>query len=80
MRVQVLPHLEHWLEQNEQLKQTAPKQRWTAHRMRLELHGMGIEVAESTVRMLVLQRKQVRWETFVPLAFGPGERQAGLSG
>ncbi|CCF85907.1 IS21 family transposase [Nitrolancea hollandica] len=74
VRDQVLPHLERWLEQNEQLKRTAPKQRWTAHRMWLELRSMGIEVAESTVRMLVRQRKQVRRETFVPLAFGPGER------
>ena len=33
VRDQVLPYLERWLEQNEQLKRTAPKQRWTAHRM-----------------------------------------------
>ncbi|MDQ3930164.1 MAG: IS21 family transposase [Chloroflexota bacterium] len=70
----VLPYVERWLEQNEQLRRTAPKQQWTAHRMWVELRSMDIEVSESTVRLLVRQRKKARREAFVPLDFGPGER------
>ncbi len=70
----VVPHIERWLAQNEHLKRSAPKQCWTAHRMWTELHSMGISVAESTVRLLVRQRKRASKEVFVPLTFGPGER------
>lgn len=70
----VLPHIERWLAENEQLKRTAPKQQWTAHRMWTELQGMGIDVAESTVRLLVRKLRKVRREAYVPLEFGPGER------
>lgn len=70
----VVPHIERWLAENEQLKRTAPKQQWTAHRMWLELQSMQIPVAESTVRLLVRQRKRVAKEVFVPLDFAPGER------
>ncbi|MDQ5852928.1 MAG: IS21 family transposase [Chloroflexota bacterium] len=70
----VVPHIERWLAENEQLKRTAPKQQWTAHRMWRELQAMQIAVAESTVRLLVRQRKRVAKEVFVPLDFAPGER------
>ncbi|HEV2123209.1 MAG TPA: IS21 family transposase, partial [Chloroflexota bacterium] len=70
----VVPYIEQWLAQNEQLKWTAPKQQWTAHRMWVELGRMGIMVAESTVRLYVRQRKQRAKEVFIPLAFAPGER------
>lgn len=70
----VVPHIERWLAQNEHLKRSAPKQCWTAHRMWTELQRMGIAVAESTVRLLVRQRKRVVKEVFVPLTFDPGER------
>ncbi len=70
----VAPHIERWLAQNEQHKRSAPKQCWTAHRMWTELQSMGIAVAESTVRLLVRQRKRVSKEVFVPLTFDPGER------
>lgn len=69
----VVPYIEHWLAQNEHLKRTAPKQRWTAHRMWVELARLGIPVAESTVRLYVRQRKARAKEVFVPLAFAPGE-------
>lgn len=70
----VLPYIEGWLSENEQLRRTAPKQRWTAHRMWVELRAMGVEVSESTVRLLVRRRRETRTEAFVPLQFGPGER------
>ncbi len=69
----VVPHIERWLTENEQLKRTAPKQQWTAHRMWVELGRMGITVAESTVRLYVRQRNQRTKEVFVPLTFAPGE-------
>ncbi len=69
----VVPYIERWLTENEQLKRTAPKQRWTAHRMWVELRSIGISVAESTVRLYVRQRKQRTKAVFVPLVFAPGE-------
>lgn len=69
----VVPYVERWLTENEQLKRTAPKQQWTAHRMWVELARLGIAVAESTVRLYVRQRKPRVKEVFVPLAFAPGE-------
>ena len=43
----VLPHIEGWLQENVRLQRWAPKQRWTAHRMWVELNQLGILVAES---------------------------------
>jgi transposase len=75
----VLPHIEGWLQENARLQRWAPKQRWTAHRMWVELHQMGVVVAESTVRQRVRERKIARREisqakAYVPLAFAPAER------
>lgn len=75
----VLPPIEGWLQENAQLQRWAPKQRWTAHRMWVELHRMGLSVAESTVRQLVRERRIDRQETtqakaYMPLAFAPAER------
>ncbi len=75
----VLPHIESWLQENTRLQRWAPKQRWTAHRMWVELNQMGLVVAESTVRQLVRERKIARREitqakAYVPLAFAPAER------
>src|SRR5437868_7961605 len=74
VREQILPELEHWLSENERLQRIAPKQRWTAHRMWLELQSRGIEVGESTVRHLVRTLRPRRQQAYVPLRFEPGER------
>ncbi len=77
-RERIHPHIEGWLAENERLQRWAPKQRWTAQRMWVELRGMGIVVAASTVRQVVRacrqQRQQVKAQAYVPLAFEPGER------
>lgn len=75
----VLPHIEEWLHENTRLERWAPKQRWTAHRMWVELWQKGIVVAESTVRQLVREQRVKRREVslataYVPLAFAPAER------
>lgn len=74
VREQIQPHIEGWLKENERLQRIAPKQRWTAHRMWLELRTMGIAVAESTVRLAVRTSRPQRQPGFVPLHFEPGER------
>lgn len=79
VRDAVLPHLEAWLRENARLQRWAPKQRWTAHRMWVELRQMGIGVAESTVRQLVRELRLARRElnpahAYIPLAFAPAER------
>jgi transposase len=79
VRDQVLPHIEGWLQENVRLQHRAPKQRWTAHRMWVELRQMGIAAAESTVRQLVRERRVARREVakakaYVPLSFAPAER------
>lgn len=79
VRDQIAPHIEGWLEENVRLRVRAPKQRWTAHRMWLELCQMGIAVAESTVRQRVRERRVARREVaqaqaFVPLSFTSAER------
>src|SRR5262245_2885780 len=80
VRDAVLAHLEGWLRENAQLQRRAPKQRWTAHRMWVELRRKGIAVAESTVRQLV---RELRAQTeaspraaraFIPLTFAPAQR------
>jgi transposase len=77
-RERIQPHIEGWLAENERLQRWAPKQRWTAQRMWVELRGMGIAVAASTVRQVVRacrkQRQQTKAKAYVPLAFEPGER------
>ena len=74
VRDQILPHIEGWLKENERLQRIAPKQRWTAHRMWLELRAMGITAAESTVRQVVRRCRPYRRQAFIPLSFEPGER------
>jgi transposase len=79
VRDQIVPHIEGWLEENARLGQRAPKQRWTAHRMWVELSQMGIAAAESTVRQLVRERRMARCalagaKAYVPLTFTPAER------
>jgi transposase len=79
VRDQIAPHIEGWLEENVRLRARAPKQRWTAHRMWVELCQMEIAVAESTVRQCVRERRVARREVaqakaFVPLSFAPAER------
>lgn len=79
VRDQIMPHIEGWLEENVRLRARAPKQRWTAHRMWVELCQMGIAVAESTVRQLVRERRVARREVaqakaYIPLSFAPAER------
>jgi transposase len=80
VRAAVLPHLETWLRENVQLQRRAPKQRWTAHRMWVELREKGIVVAESTVRQLVRElRAQGQADrgiarAFIPLTFAPAQR------
>src|SRR5215469_13736916 len=73
-----LPHIRGWLHENEWLQRWKPKQQWTAQRMWLELQRLGIPAGASTVRQLVRRERertqQERRPTFVPLAFGPGER------
>jgi hypothetical protein len=56
------------------LRRVAPKQRWTGHRMWVELQRLGVRIAEPTVRGLVRVCRQRPQEAFVPLAFRPGER------
>jgi transposase len=74
VRDQILPYLEHWLAENQRLQRIAPKQRWTAHRMWVELCALGITVGESTVRHIVLSLRPRRQSAYVPLRFDPGER------
>jgi len=74
VRDQIQPHLERWLAENERLQRIAPKQRWTAHRMWMELCTIGIPAAESTVRHLVRTLRPRRQQAYVPLQFDPGER------
>jgi transposase len=69
-----LPHIEGWLKENEWLERWAPKQRWTAHRMWMELRKLGISIGESTVRMYVQEKRKPAKSAFVPLDFAPGER------
>src|SRR5215472_9714093 len=69
-----LPHIEGWLKENEWLERWAPKQRWTAHRMWMELRKLGISIGESTVRMYVQEKRKPTKSAFVPLDFAPGER------
>jgi len=69
-----LPHIEGWLKENEWLERWAPKQRWTAHRMWVELRQLGIPIAESTVRLFVQEKRKPTKSAFVPLDFAPGER------
>jgi len=52
-RERIRAHIEGWLAENERLQRWAPKQRWTARRMWVELGAMGIAVGESTVRLVV---------------------------
>jgi len=74
-RARIVPHIEGWLKENEGLQRWAPKQRWTAHRMWVELGRQGIVVGESTVRLTVRQlRSPQRKIAYVPLSFNPGER------
>ena len=44
VRDAALPHIEKWLKENEWLEHWAPKQSWTAHRMWVELHKLGIPI------------------------------------
>ena len=74
VRDAALPHIEKWLKENEWLERWAPKQSWTAHRMWVELHKLGIPIGESTVRMYVQERRKPSKPAFVPLDFAPGER------
>lgn len=74
VRDQILPHLERWLAENQRLQRIAPKQRWTAHRMWVELRTMDIPVGESTVRHMVRGLRPRRQQAYVPLRFEPGER------
>jgi len=74
VRDAALPHIEKWLKENEWLERWAPKQCWTAHRMWVELHKLGIPIGESTVRLYVQERRKPSKPAFVPLAFAPGER------
>jgi len=78
VRERIQPHIEGWLAENERLQRWALKQRWTAQRMWMELRGMGIAVAASTVRQVVRagreQRQKTKATAYVPLAFAPGER------
>lgn len=74
VREAALPHIEGWLAENERLRRVAPKQRWTARRMWVELQRLGVAIAEPTVRALVRTCRQRPQEAFIPLAFLPGER------
>jgi hypothetical protein len=74
LRERIEPHIEGWLTENAGLQRWAPKQRWTARRMWIELTRLGIAVAESTVRQVVRQCRQRRPTAYVPLSFAPGER------
>jgi len=74
VREAALPHIEGWLAENERLRRVAPKQRWTAHRMWLELQRLGVTIAEPTVRALVARSRPHRPQAFVPLTFRAGER------
>jgi transposase len=80
VRDAVVPHLHIWLQENVQLQRRAPKQRWTAHRMWVELRQKGITVAESTVRQLVRELRAQGQpgyraaSAFIPLTFAPAQR------
>ena len=74
VRDAVMPHLQGWVKENEWLQRWAPKQRWTAHRMWVELQHLGIGVAESTVRHLVRDLRPAGRPAYVPLDFAPGAR------
>ena len=74
VRDAALPHIEKWLKENEWLERWAPKQCWTAHRMWVELHKLGIPIGESTVRLFVQELHHRSKPAYVPLDFAPGER------
>jgi transposase len=74
VREAALPYIVGWLKDNEWLQRWAPKQRWTAHRMWVELRQLGVTVAESTVRQLVQEQRQTAKPAYVPLDVAPGER------
>ena len=69
-----LPHIQGWLKENEWLARWAPKQRWTAHRMWVELRKLDIAIGESTVRLFVRKLHKPTKPAYVPLDFTPGER------
>lgn len=69
-----LPQILQWLEDNERYRRWSPKQQWTAHHMWSELRSQGIDIAESTVRLLVRKHNNKRKPAYVPLEFAPGER------
>lgn len=74
VREQIQTHLERWLAENERPQRIVPTQRWTAHRMWVELCAMGFSVAESTVRHLDRSLRPRRQQAYVPVQFDPGER------
>ena len=74
VREAALPYIEGWLRENERLQRVAPKQRWTARRMWLELQTLGVAIAEPTVRVLVRRCRQRVQQAYVPLQFAAGER------
>lgn len=77
VRDQIVPHIEGWLDENVRLCARAPKQRWIAHRMWVELCQMGIAVAESTVRQLVRERRVCRAAVIQPPAVTVSFRAIG---
>ncbi len=74
VRDAALPHIQGWLQENERLRRWAPKQRWTAHRMWVELRRLGIPIGESTVREFVRELHPPTKSAYIPLDFAPGER------
>src|SRR5262249_51954026 len=74
IRETVVPFIDAWLQENERLQRWAPKQRWTAQRMWVELRRRSVEVAASTVREVVRARREQRQPACVPLTLHPGER------
>jgi transposase len=74
VRDRALPHIQGWLKENEWLARWAPKQRWTAHRMWVELRKLDIDIGESTVRLFVREVRKPTKPAYVPLSFTPGER------
>ncbi len=74
VRDAALPHIQGWLQENERLRRWAPKQRWTAHRMWVELRRLGISIGESTVRELVRDLHTPTKPAYIPLDFVAGER------
>jgi transposase len=74
VRDAALPHIQCWLQENERLRRWAPKQRWTAHRMWVELRRLGIAIGESTVREFVRELRTRTKPAYIPLDFAAGER------